>query len=139
MKTAFPRAKRRPFGFTLAEVLAALTLMAIVIPVAMEGMSIASRAGSLGQRKAAATRVAQRVLNELIATGQIVSSGQSGTASEDTQHFQWRMETDAWSIDALEVVTVTVSFQIQGNPFDVSVSTLHDPAATTTAAVSSGL
>jgi len=138
MKTASPRADRRLFGFTLAEVLAALTLMAIVIPVAMEGMSIASRAGSLGQRKAAATRVAQRVLNELLATGQIVSSGQSGTASEDTQNFQWRMETDAWTIDALEVVTVTVSFQLQGSPFEVSVSTLHDPAAATTVA-SAGL
>lgn len=138
MKTVSPRASHRRFGFTLAEVLAALTLMAIVIPVAMEGMSIASRAGSLGQRKTVATRVAQRVLSELIATGQIVSSGQSGTASEDTQHFDWRMETEAWSVDALELVTVTVSFQLQGSPFEVSVSTLHDPAAAATV-VATGL
>ena len=40
--------KRR--GFTLLEVLAALMLMAIVVPVAMQGMSIATRAGVLGQR-----------------------------------------------------------------------------------------
>lgn len=133
MKTASSRADRRLFGFTLAEVVAALTLMAIVIPVAMEGMSIASRAGSLGQRKAAATRVAHRVMNELIATGQIVSSGQSGTASEDTQDFTWRMETGSWSVDALEVVTVTVSFQLQGSPFEVSISTLRDPASATVA------
>lgn len=131
------RVKSRARAFTLAEVLAALTLMAIVIPVALGGMSIASRAGSLGQRKAAAARVAQRVLNELIVTGQVLASGQSGSAAEDTQRFTWRMETAPWSIDALDVVTVHVTFEVQGDAFEVSVSTLHDPASDATAATSS--
>ena len=39
-------------GFTLAEVLAALLFLAILIPVTMHGVSVASRAGILGQRKA---------------------------------------------------------------------------------------
>ena len=56
LRTEPTRRSRR--AFTLIEVLAALLLMAIVIPVAMQGMSIASRAGLLGQRKAAAMRVA---------------------------------------------------------------------------------
>ncbi|MBL9206328.1 MAG: prepilin-type N-terminal cleavage/methylation domain-containing protein [Opitutaceae bacterium] len=131
------RVESRVRAFTLAEVLAALTLMAIVIPVALGGMSIASRAGSLGQRKAAAARVAQRVLNELIVTGQVLASGQSGSAAEDTQRFTWRMETAPWSIDALDVVTVHVTFEVQGDAFEVSVSTLHDPASDATAATSS--
>lgn len=131
------RVNSRARAFTLAEVLAALTLMAIVIPVALGGMSIASRAGSLGQRKAAAARVAQRVLNELIVTGQVLASGQSGSAAEDTQRFTWRMETAPWSIDALDVVTVHVTFEVQGDSFEVSVSTLHDPASDATAATSS--
>ena len=38
-------------GFTLAEVLAALVFMAILIPVALEGLSIASRAGEVAARK----------------------------------------------------------------------------------------
>ena len=39
------RSRRSAAGFTLAEVMAALVFMAIVIPVALEGLSIATRAG----------------------------------------------------------------------------------------------
>jgi len=49
-------------AFTLAEVLAALMFMAIVIPVALEGMHVAALAGAVAQRKGEAARVAQRIL-----------------------------------------------------------------------------
>jgi len=69
MKFGAPRnrpARLRPAGpasaFTLAEVLAALLFMAIVIPVAIEGMHIASLAGTVAARKGEAARVAQRLL-----------------------------------------------------------------------------
>src|SRR5258708_37139450 len=55
-------------GYTLAEVLAALLFMAILIPVTMHGVSVSSRAGVLGQRKATAMRIAERVLDESIIT-----------------------------------------------------------------------
>src|SRR5216684_819976 len=61
--SAFHRA-----AFTLAEVLAALLFMAIVIPVALEGMHVASRAGSVAVRKREAARVAERILNESLVT-----------------------------------------------------------------------
>ena len=54
-------------AFTLAEVLAALVFMAIVIPVAMQGLHIAGRAGAVAERKREAVRVAERVLNENLA------------------------------------------------------------------------
>jgi prepilin-type N-terminal cleavage/methylation domain-containing protein len=69
-------------GFTLIEVLASLLLMAIVIPVAMQGVSTASRAGLLGQRKAAAMRVAERMLEELVITGDTSQSTASGTLQD---------------------------------------------------------
>src|SRR5437899_934923 len=59
---------QRTAAFTLAEVLAALLFMAIVIPVALEGMHVASRAGSVAVRKREAARVAERLLNESIIT-----------------------------------------------------------------------
>src|SRR5271166_198975 len=77
--TLSQRAQR---AFTLAEVLAAMLVMAIVIPVAMQGMSIASRAGIAGQRKAAAMRIAERVLNEQYVTGQLSQTTGSGTVVE---------------------------------------------------------
>jgi prepilin-type N-terminal cleavage/methylation domain-containing protein len=115
-------------AFTLAEVLAALLLMAIIVPVAMQGVQIASRAGTLGQRKAAAMRVAERVLNELIATDGLTQSTGSGTAAEGDQTYAWTMQTETWPEDAMNVVTVRVVFNVQGNDYNVSLSSIYDPA-----------
>ena len=116
-------------AFTLVEVLASLMLMAIIVPVAMEGMSIATRAGILGQRKAAAMRVADRMLNEIIATGQATQTSQSGTVAEGDASYAWTLESTTWSEDALLQLTVRVNFSVQGNAHSISASTLFDPAA----------
>lgn len=118
-------------GFTLAEVLAALLFMSIVVPVALHGVSVASRAGILGQRKAAAARVGERVLEELIVTGQITSGAANGTQADGETNYTWTLETLPWSEDALSVATVHVSFDVQGQTYDVGVSTLFDPNVTT--------
>ena len=115
-------------AFTLAEVLAALLLMAIIVPVAMQGVQIASRAGTLGQRKAVAMRVAERVLNELIATEGLTQSTGSGTVAEGDQSYAWTMQTETWPEDAMNVVTVRVVFNVQGNDYNVSLSSIYDPA-----------
>ena len=67
-------------GFTLAEVLAALAFMAIVIPVAVRGLQIASRAGVIAQRKSIAARVGERVINEVVVARQWNQGTQSGSA-----------------------------------------------------------
>ncbi|MBI5381665.1 MAG: type II secretion system protein [Opitutae bacterium] len=129
-------AQRSRRGFTLAEVLCALVLMAIVIPVAMQGVSVASRAGSLGERKATAMRIARSVLNELLVTEQAIETSASGTVTEGSTAYPWTMESTPWSEDAMSVLTVKVTFSVQGNSYDVSVSTLYDPyASSTTAAI----
>src|SRR5512139_2822370 len=79
----------RQAGFTLAEVLAALLFMAIVIPVAVQGLRIASRAGTVSVRKAVAARLADSKLNKLIVTGQWQSSAQKGTIDEGWQRYSW--------------------------------------------------
>lgn len=115
-------------GFTLAEVLAALLLMAIIVPVALQGVQIASRAGTLGQRKAAAMRIAERVLNELIATDGLTQSTGSGTVSEGDHAYAWTRQTETWPEDAMNVVTVRVVFNVQGNDYNVSLSSIYDPS-----------
>ncbi len=123
-----------PRAFTLVEVLAALLVMAIVIPVAMQGMSIASRAGILGERKAAAMLVAERVLNEQFITGQLTQNAASGSVSEGDLIYPWTMQSVAWPQDAMTQVTVQVTFTVQGNNYTVSATTLFDPATLGTAA-----
>ena len=135
----FPRtpssrcANRRRAGFTLAEVLAALAFMAIVIPVAVQGVQVASRAGQVGARKAVAVRIADRVLNELEATGQLLTGAQSGVVREGDREFPWTIQSQPWLDAQLNQITVRVTYQVQGQEFDVRLTTLVDPNATTTA------
>src|SRR5579862_4318584 len=69
-------------AFTLAEVLAAMAFMAILIPIVAECLTIASRAGEVAQRKSEAARVAERILNENIVTTNWNQSAQSGTVED---------------------------------------------------------
>lgn len=122
-----PAADRARAGFTLAEVLAAMLFMAIVIPVAMQGLLIASRAGSVSERKARGARLAESKLNEMIVTGQWQSTAQKGTIQEGLQSYAWQLQSEPWSEDgAMRLVTVHVSVPVQGQDYDVQVSTLVD-------------
>jgi type II secretory pathway pseudopilin PulG len=90
----------RPAGeraFTLAEVLAALLFMAIVIPVAMQGLRIASVAGEVAARKSQAARVAERLLTESLLLSNAVLSTVSGTVVEDTREFRYEIEAEPWT------------------------------------------
>lgn len=120
-------------GFTLVEVLAALLLMAIVVPVTMEGLSVASRVGLLGQRKAAAMRVAERLLNELLVEGQTQQASASGTAADGETVYPWASHVENWPEDALQQLSVTVTFTVQGHDYDVTVTTLLPASPTTDA------
>lgn len=84
-------------AFTLVEVLAALLFMAIVIPVAVQGLQIASRAGEVAQRKGEAARVAERVLNENIVTTNWSQSTQNGTVFEGLREFRWTLSNEIWT------------------------------------------
>jgi type II secretory pathway pseudopilin PulG len=120
--------RRAARAFTLAEVLAALMFMAIVIPVAVEGLQLASRAGEVGERKVTAARIADRVLNELIATGDWQRSSQKGTAREGVREYPWTMRLEPWNQGTLRLLTVQVSYPVQGREYDVSLSTIVDPS-----------
>lgn len=133
------RGCRRDGAFTLAEVLAALLLMAILVPVTMQGVTVASRAGTLGQRKATAVRIAERVLDEQIVSRLVGTGTPYGTITEGDLAYPWTLKSDAWTEDeasTLEIVTVRVEFNVQGITYDVSASTLYDPTITTTTVTS---
>ena len=121
-------------GFTLIEVLAAMLMMAIIVPVALEGMSVVSRAAVLGQRKAAAMRVAERVLDEelaVIAQGQPIPTSGNGTETDGDTAYPWTMQTENWSQDSMTQMTVRITFIVQGNSYEMTLSTLFDPNAGT--------
>jgi type II secretory pathway pseudopilin PulG len=127
---ALGRPRRRQAAFTLVEVLAALAFMAIVIPVAVEGLRVANLAGQVSQRKLVAARVAERVLNEWLITGQTQSPALSGVAREGTQDYRWTISMQPWNQDTMRLVTVEVLYTVQGRDYDVHLSTLLDNSTT---------
>ena len=122
--------KHHRSGFTLAEVLAALLLLAIVIPVALQGLRVASMAGEVGQRRMIAARIGNKVLNELKVTGQLQNTGQSGVVQDHGINYRWTVKNQSWTEDTLSqmtLATLTVSFTAQGKNYDVHLSTLVAP------------
>ena len=127
-------------AFTLAEVLAALVFMAIVIPVAIQGLRVASLAGEVGQRKSQAARIAERVLNESIVTTNWNQSFQKGTVIEAGRRFEWTLRNDPWSANSLRQISVEVQFLAQARNYSVRLTTVADsttPGSTSASATGS--
>ena len=125
----------RGAAFTLVEVLAALLFMAIVVPVALEAMHLASRAGTVAARKSEAARVAVRLLNDSIVTTNWSAAMQNGTLTEGFRQFDWTLHNDPWTQDpfqnAMRQLSVEVGFTAQGQHYSVSMSTLVDSTVLT--------
>jgi hypothetical protein len=117
-------AGRTDAAFTLAEVLAALLFLAIVIPTAVEALHVASLAGEVAARKSEAARVADRVLNESLVTTNWTGGLQSGTVTEGILNFQWKLTSQNWPQDSMELLAVEVTYSAQGKDYTVHLSTL---------------
>ncbi len=120
-------------AFTLAEVLAALLFLAIVIPTAVEALHVASLAGEVAVRKSAAVRVADRILNESLVTTNWNGGMQNGTITEGTLDLQWKLTSESWSpsqvqsaqpAQSMQLLTAEVTFSAQGKDYSVKLSTL---------------
>jgi type II secretory pathway pseudopilin PulG len=118
------RSRTDKAGFTLAEVLAAMLFMAIVIPVAVGALRLGSLAGTVATRKAVAARIADRVLNEMVITGQGQNNALSGKVQEGPIEYSWSVTLESSGLDTLRVATVDVTFPAQGKEYDVKLSTL---------------
>jgi hypothetical protein len=111
-------------------VLAALLFMAIVIPAALEGLHVASLAGTVAERKGEAARVAQRLLTESLVTTNWNQSGQGGSVVEGQRQFRWTMRNNPWTQDpnqnVIYLLSVEVFFTAQNRDYSVRMSTLVD-------------
>ena len=127
-------ADRAQAGFTLAEVLAALLFMAIVIPVAVQGLRVASLAGTVADRKVQATRVAQRLLDESLITTNWNKSVQAGTVLEGDRRYRWTLRSDTWNQDgrvyAPRLVSLDVTYTVQNRDYSVRLCTLSPSTQT---------
>ena len=119
---------RKTSGFTFAEVLAAMVFLAILVPAILEGISISSRASVLCERGATAAELAQNKLDELILDGTWASGDAGGDFGDDWPGYRWETTQSTWDKDAMTLLSVKVTFNVQGQERSVSLSTLVNPA-----------
>ncbi|HXR49143.1 MAG TPA: hypothetical protein VN784_17040 [Candidatus Limnocylindrales bacterium] len=118
---------RHTSAFTLAEVLAAMLFLAIVIPAVVEALHVASLAGEVAARKGAAARIGDRILNESIVTTNWSVGSQNGTVTEGAEEFHWTLNNQNWPVDttaAMRLLSAEVTFSAQGHDYSVVMSTL---------------
>lgn len=120
------RLRRTRAGFTLVEALAALLFMAIVIPVAVKGLQIASLTGEVAARKASAARIADRLLSENALSPSTQTANQNGIVEEGSLTYKYQIRSQTWLVQTMRLVTAEVSFTAQGKPYEVHFSTLVD-------------
>ena len=122
--------RRGARGFTFVELLAAMLFMAIVIPVAMEGIILANRVGVGAERKRAAALLADRKLSEAIVTESWRDGDQAGDFGEAWPGFSWMLSTEAWPEDAMRMVTVSVIYRVQERQYAERMTTLANETTT---------
>jgi type II secretory pathway pseudopilin PulG len=123
-------------AFTLAEVLASLVFLAILIPVALEGLNVASRAGEAAARKSEAALAAESILNATVVTTNWNQTVQSGVVKQGLREFRYTLRNEPWNQDpaanTMRQLTAEVSYSVQGIPHSVRLSTLVDSSPPTT-------
>ena len=118
-------------GFTLMEVLAAIVLVGIVVPVAMEAISLSMRGASDAKRKVEAAMLAENKLTELTAglamqsmgTGIASGGAMAGDFAPDWPEFRWEAARSEREVDLSEI-QVRVIWTSRGEDRFVSLSTM---------------
>jgi general secretion pathway protein I len=126
MRTRTPTRARQTAtrsAFTLVEVLATLVLIGIVIPVAMQGVSVAMSAASNARRTAEAATLAEAKLNQLVVTGEWQFAGQSGDFGAQWPGYKWTAQTTQHDFGVTEIA-LRVNWQERGRERYLTVSTL---------------
>lgn len=118
------RNKRGQHGFTLMEILAALVLIGVVLPVVMKGVSMASILASDSGRKYEALGLAESKLTEVLLNADWQSGSDSGDFEPDFQGYTWTLETADWTQADLKQVDVVVAWEQRGRLREIRLSTL---------------
>jgi len=106
------------------EVLATLVLVAIIIPVAMRAVSLATALAGRTRDRIEAAALAEDRLVEVMATGAWQAGDQQGDFGEDWPRYKWALEVKDWEGTTLSQVTVRVTWQADAAERSVSITTL---------------
>lgn len=109
-------------GFTLIEVLAALLVIGIVLPVAMEGISLAVNAGSSARRRTEAAALAESKLAEIALTPTLTDGSTAGEFGPAHPDYRWNVQVLTRD-SIIQEATVIVTWTERGAEAALALST----------------
>lgn len=127
MRTSYRTSDRRTHqrgGFTLIEILATFVLVAIILPVAMKGISLATTMASVSKQRIEAATLAETKLAELLATKEWQNGDLSGDFGEDWPNYRWSAEVQECEEATLRQLDVRVEWEDRGMERYVQLTTL---------------
>jgi prepilin-type N-terminal cleavage/methylation domain-containing protein len=125
-------------GFTLAEVLATMVLIGIVVPVVMQGISMALMASSHARYMAQAAALGEAKLSELVVSGQWTLAAGNGDFSPDWPQYRWTSRALARDFGANEM-TLDITWTERGLEQKLSLSTIAYDTGSTAGGSASGV
>lgn len=115
---------RQRKGFTLIEALIAMTLLAVILPVAMQGISAAISLSTEARRRSEAATLARWKLDELVTTRVWISSQGSSRFEEPWSDYHWTLTAEDWQSGLMTQLTVEVTWTARQKQQSVSMTTL---------------
>ncbi len=111
-------------AFTLIEVLASFVLMAIIIPVAMKGISLSTRLTAKSKQQVEAASLARTKLAEILSSEEWKSGNASGDFGSDWPNYRWSVEINDWIQASLNQLDLHVFWYAQGREQSITLTTL---------------
>jgi len=118
---------RRVGGFTFIELLATVVLIAVIMPVAMGGISLCTGLAGQSRRQIDAATLAKAKVTELVVTRNWESGDKSGDFGKDWPDYRWTAEVADWTDPTVRRLDLTVFWQSRNRPRSVTLTTLVYP------------
>lgn len=114
-----PQGKR---GFTLLEVVVAITIAAIAFPTLLQAFSNGAKQRSIIENRITAIFLLRLRMAEIESAGYSALASEEGDFGTDSR-FKWASEVKDSEIEGLKEVTVTITWQERGKDQSVSLTT----------------
>jgi prepilin-type N-terminal cleavage/methylation domain-containing protein len=122
-------------GMTLIEALISIAVVALVLPIAIAGVSRAVQSAEQVRRMDIARRLVETRLALLAADGSWQSSATSGdfdprVDGDDAAGFHWQLTVTPWRDPVVRTLSLTVSWTSSGSQRALTMETMATPPAT---------
>ncbi len=123
--------RRRTAGFTFVEILAALTFIAIVLPVVLRGLSLATATAGQVRQVAQATALCDNRMAELSSLPDIIQYPSLSGEFPEMPGYRWESELLDWQDSGLKELVVRVKWDTPRGERTVELATLLYPEGQT--------